>query len=369
MRARPRVVLFTVLAGALAVPTVAWGTAPSAAVVPSAIPAGCVNWYSGVVSCSFVAPTGDTPLLFDVPAEVYSIRVTARGAYGGSRYNQTGTLLAAGGAGQTVATTLAVDPGRDLEIRVGAMGAYVQSAPDVEPDPDAVPGDGGPSSVRVAGSPPQSASLVVAVGGDGAGTPVDGAGNDAGDGHGDGGVYLEWHDAQEPQTTVTLIDTDFNATQTYRFTASHPRVRFECSLDAGGWTSCVSPLRVGKLKDGSHLLQVRAIDFAGRVGNPGSDGDWVDTKAPNTKLNPGRGVDPRRPRQIYVNVFSNDRDTTWFECKVDDGKWKTCSKKYKRNVDWSTKKLKPGKHTVRVRALDWAGNADPTPVKRSVVIR
>ncbi|HKF81453.1 MAG TPA: right-handed parallel beta-helix repeat-containing protein [Solirubrobacterales bacterium] len=48
-----------------------------------------------------------------------------------------------------------------------------------------------------------------------------------------------------------------------------------------------------------------------------------------------------------------------FECKLDKGRFKKCPspKTYQ--------KLKPGKHVFKVRAIDRAGNVDPTPAKRS----
>ena len=46
-----------------------------------------------------------------------------------------------------------------------------------------------------------------------------------------------------------------------------------------------------------------------------------------------------------------------FECQVDTGAYKPCSSPFKVK----TKKLKTGKHTLTVRAVQPAGNADPTP--------
>ncbi|MGQ0630282.1 MAG: fibronectin type III domain-containing protein [Sporichthyaceae bacterium] len=345
------------------------GAGPALAIVPSAIPLGCKHFYSTVVTCQLgVTPPGE-PFVLDLPAEVRKITVTVRGGRGGHQYDRYGRLLAAGGFGVSATAAFDVDPSRDLEITVGAAGIDRQPDADTEfeSDPTLIPGDGGPSIVRVAGGVSGSDPLLSAAGGVGAGTPNNGGTGAAGSG--DGAVLVEWEDPQEPEATVTLVDKDYDSTQTYRFTASHPRVRFECSLDSGAWKSCVSPLRLTGLKDGHHLLQARAIDRAGRIGNFGSDGSWVDTKAPITKLNPGSGVSPIRPRALYVDFFSHDKDTTWFECKLDDGKWRTCSKKHKKSGSWVAKKLKPGKHTVRVRALDWAGNADPSPAKRSAVIR
>ncbi|GHE15094.1 hypothetical protein GCM10011376_01680 [Nocardioides flavus (ex Wang et al. 2016)] len=64
-------------------------------------------------------------------------------------------------------------------------------------------------------------------------------------------------------------------------------------------------------------------------------------------------------------TFSSPNAGATFQCKVDKGRWKSCSSPYKV----ATKKLKPGKHTVRVRAV-LAGVVDPTPsVRRFRVTR
>lgn len=51
-----------------------------------------------------------------------------------------------------------------------------------------------------------------------------------------------------------------------------------------------------------------------------------------------------------------------FQCKLDRKPFKKCSspKTYK--------KVKPGKHVFRVRAIDKAGNVDPTPAKRKFTV-
>ena len=54
--------------------------------------------------------------------------------------------------------------------------------------------------------------------------------------------------------------------------------------------------------------------------------------------------------------FSSPTAGATFQCKLDKGKWKTCTSKHKVK----TKKLKTGKHTLRVRAV-LAGTVDPTP--------
>ncbi len=47
-----------------------------------------------------------------------------------------------------------------------------------------------------------------------------------------------------------------------------------------------------------------------------------------------------------------------FECQLDEGGWEPCTSPVK------LKGLRRGKHVFAVRAIDAAGNADPTPADR-----
>ncbi len=57
-------------------------------------------------------------------------------------------------------------------------------------------------------------------------------------------------------------------------------------------------------------------------------------------------------------AFESSEAGSTFQCKLDRGSWKACSSPKR------LKRLKPGKHTFRVRAKDAVGNVDQTPAKR-----
>jgi CSLREA domain-containing protein len=64
-----------------------------------------------------------------------------------------------------------------------------------------------------------------------------------------------------------------------------------------------------------------------------------------------------RSRSVRFFFASNERGSR-FQCSLDDGGFRGCKspKRYRG--------LAPGKHVFRVRAIDRAGNVDPTPAKR-----
>ena len=110
------------------------------------------------------------------------------------------------------------------------------------------------------------------------------------------------------------------------------------------------------LGDGIHGIAVSGVDVAGRVGNSGSAFFEIDTTAPRTSIvkRPPRLL--RTPRRSGRGVFrfrSNEAGAT-FLCKVDRGPLRVCGPRLARRYGI-------GKHVVRVRARDRAGNVDSTP--------
>ncbi len=62
-------------------------------------------------------------------------------------------------------------------------------------------------------------------------------------------------------------------------------------------------------------------------------------------------------------AFTASETGATFQCKVDKKPWKACTSPLRLT------KLKPGKHTVQVRAVDDRGSVDPTPAKATWRIR
>lgn len=83
--------------------------------------------------------------------------------------------------------------------------------------------------------------------------------------------------------------------------------------------------------------------------------------APNTVITkkPKRTTKARKA----TIAFTSTKGGSTFQCKVDKKGWKSCASPLR------LKKLKPGKHTVLVRAIDNSGHRDPSPAKVTWRIR
>ena len=127
---------------------------------------------------------------------------------------------------------------------------------------------------------------------------------------------------------------------------------FECSLDGAAFTSCASPKTYSGLADGAHTFQVRQVDTAGNTG-PASNRAWtVDSTPPDTVIDAA----PSDPSTADVGFdFSSPDGGVAFECELDGGGFSVCSSPA------SYAGLASGPHTFDVRAIDSAGNVDPTP--------
>jgi hypothetical protein len=88
-----------------------------------------------------------------------------------------------------------------------------------------------------------------------------------------------------------------------------------------------------------------------------------DTSAPQTEFvaGPRRTIRTRRERARVRFRFRSEAGAH-FVCRVDGGAEKACKSPL-------VLRLRRGRHTVRIGAIDAAGNADPTPVVRRFRIR
>jgi CSLREA domain-containing protein len=80
----------------------------------------------------------------------------------------------------------------------------------------------------------------------------------------------------------------------------------------------------------------------------------TDTIAPETTLT--KKPKKKSTKRKAKFKFESSEDGSTFECKLDKKPFKPCTSPFK-------KKVKPKKHKFKVRAIDAAGNVDPTPAK------
>jgi hypothetical protein len=83
----------------------------------------------------------------------------------------------------------------------------------------------------------------------------------------------------------------------------------------------------------------------------------ADEISPNTKIESGPSGTVRKRRAILR--FTSTETGSDFRCRLDRRPWRPCE------TGWSYRGLKDGRHVFKVKAIDAAGNVDPSPAKRS----
>ena len=171
---------------------------------------------------------------------------------------------------------------------------------------------------------------------------------------------------------------------------------YECRLDSTSnldWEECTSPFNLldrytyegggaGEplLGPGQHTFEVRAVDnfepptenpnqpeFEGNAG-PATSHTWTmttDTSPPGTSIfvGPNNGEKVGLPESLFEFTGTDNATPILqleYECRVDNFPlWEPC------DSPGDVSGILPGVHTFRVRAVDLAGNVDPTPATRT----
>lgn len=162
-------------------------------------------------------------------------------------------------------------------------------------------------------------------------------------------------DVKAPVTKLTEAPDDFsNGGERLEFTSSEKHSSFECKLDEGDYRACSSPKAYPGLDDGAHRFRVRAVDRAGNADASPATRKWtVDTNPPETAIENGPPHVSHKDTATFI--VSSEAGAT-FECRRDDHGWRECGQ---------VSGLSDGKHVMRARAKDRAGNVDPTPASWS----
>ncbi len=108
--------------------------------------------------------------------------------------------------------------------------------------------------------------------------------------------------------------------------------------------------------------QIAPVASCGFVAAP------ADTSAPDARIGKGlkKRLRTRRHRATVKIRFSSDDPAARFECKLDQQAYKPCSSPKRYRIK-ATRRFT--EHTFSVRAIDAAGNVDPTPAKRTFKVR
>src|SRR6187397_1632978 len=141
--------------------------------------------------------------------------------------------------------------------------------------------------------------------------------------------------------------------------------RFECSMDAKPFVTCVSTNTVN-VGDGTHTFSVRSEDSAGNKDSTPSSFTWtVNSETSNSQIDfatdgnkaaivNGSNTSSNSMTFAFSGTDNHGAAIHRFECSMDRGVFGSC-------VSTNTVNVGDGTHTFSVRSEDNAGNKDSTP--------
>jgi hypothetical protein len=169
-------------------------------------------------------------------------------------------------------------------------------------------------------------------------------------------VEYDWTVDLTPPTTVVTQQPpalSSSTTATFAFNSPDATATFQCSLNGAPSQPCTSPVTYTGLADATRTLLIQAVDPAGNVDTQAQPITWaVDSTPPETTLaDPGVVIGESDP----AFTFSASETNATFQCSLDDAPFAACTSPDRVEVPHS------GAHKFSVRAVDAAGNIDPTP--------
>lgn len=167
-------------------------------------------------------------------------------------------------------------------------------------------------------------------------------------------------DVTAPNTTITGGPPALVASASVQvsFTSSEASSTFDCRVDAAAFSPCNSPQAFGGLADGPHTIEVRATDQDdNQDATPATVSFTVDTTPADTSVTSGPPPLTNVPQATLT--FTSPEPGVTFECSLDGAVFASCTSPLV--VD----PVADGDHTFRVRAVDTAGNRDPSPASRA----
>ena len=170
--------------------------------------------------------------------------------------------------------------------------------------------------------------------------------------------------AAPPAAPAVTTDT----TARFAFIADQAGSTFSCALNGSAFASCASPLQLLGLGGGAYLLEVQATNEFGLVEEEPASYEWIvdadaDTSTPETEVTAGPAAETAATSAILE--FTSSELGSSFECALvplepgAEPGFSSCESPFELT------ELAGGEHTFLVRAIDLAGNVDPTPASRT----
>lgn len=163
-------------------------------------------------------------------------------------------------------------------------------------------------------------------------------------------------DTGAPDTTIVTGPASLTnkATADFTFESTEASSTFECRVDSGAFEACTTPFTLTNVTEGEHTLQVRATEVAGNVDPTPASWSWtVDLTPPDTVIDSGPAEVVKEASASFT--FHATIADASLECSIDGDAFAPCTSPS------DVTGLSDGAHEFRVRAVDSAGNADPTP--------
>jgi Concanavalin A-like lectin/glucanases superfamily len=157
-------------------------------------------------------------------------------------------------------------------------------------------------------------------------------------------------DTRMPDTAVAAgpAATIAAAEATFTFGGDAVADGYQCRLDAAAWSACASPVTLRSLADGAHSFAVRAVSRYGVADATAAAYAWrVDTTAPETRA---LAILPSAAQPVGSVTFAASEGAS-YQCRRATGPWSACA----------TPLAAGAGAALSVRAIDAAGNADPSP--------
>jgi len=146
-----------------------------------------------------------------------------------------------------------------------------------------------------------------------------------------------------PIGTVGVSDASF----TFTAISAPSGSTFQCQLDSGAFTACVSPRSFTQLPDGAHVFRVRLVSNG--TPSDASERHWtVDTTPPSLSVD-SVPVGDGNPADVTITFHADEPAT--FRCAVDGGAEADCASPLRLSG------LADGSHQLVLRAVDAVGNA------------